>query len=394
MKHLLNLTVFLWLFVGVGVALGQYRDNYSDNYSDSTIYISTLDQALYKEVSLALKTRPISLEKKIGKSFSINLNPIVSTTTITSETPGERDVIFRSGIDWELRYYHRMADRIKAGSQANNITGRYFALSTTTIISDNSGLGRFGRYVARYGYQRRINKREYIDIGLQLRHTSNPYEDSTGKELNLRTISLSNYSQYGFIFANKAEKEIDPRYGIINYFTNRNSAWRIDINGIFSLRAVSGIENSDNRVILSIRPNITYERKIAGSVFSLEQELSTRISVGSIVTPSVPLELLESSIRYSIGGKYYFKMKKKQLEGKSGNNLSGVYLFARVSHTEKQNKTDGFTEFGIGLQRELLNNFFLDLNVYGRVRNYGSRYANRILETPFVLDISVSYALQ
>ena len=56
MKHLLNLTIFLWLFVGVGVALGQYKDNYSDNYSDSTIYISTLDQALYREVSIAFKT--------------------------------------------------------------------------------------------------------------------------------------------------------------------------------------------------------------------------------------------------------------------------------------------------------------------------------------------------
>ena len=87
-------------------------------------------------------------------------------------------------------------------------------------------------------------------------------------------------------------------------------------------------------------------------------------------------------------------MKKKQLEGKSGNNLSGVYLFARVSHTEKQNKTDGFTEFGIGLQRELHNRIFLDLNIYGRVRNYGSRYVSSVLETPIVPEISVSYMLK
>jgi hypothetical protein len=386
MRRIIILTLFL------SYCLTQAQAQYREDVSDSIVYVSNVDKLLFEEVKFAYKTNPLGIEQKIGKVFSLNLLPSLNTRVVANDSlPNEREVEFRFTLDWELRYYHKMGSRINNGLQANNITGRYFAIGTSIVFGGATGLNsKYRRFSTRYGYQRKISKREYLDVGLDLQYTRTPYLDDLDVERNLNAVSISNYTRYGFLIAKKDRSTKNDRNIVFNYFTSRKSAWRINLNRIIRLSNVRGV---DNFFVFAIRPNISYERKIADSVFSLDQELSSSISFGNRVTQGAPLELFERSIRYRIAGKYFYKMKKKQLEGQSGNNLSGAYLFLRASHTQKPNKTDGFTEFGIGSQREL-DRVFVGLNLYGRIRTYGSKYFFDVLETPISGEITVSYIIK
>ena len=389
MRRIITFALFLSVF------LTQAQAQYREDVSDSMVYVSNVDKLLFEEVKFAFKLIPLGVEQKIGKNFSLNVMPKLNATAVANDSlPSGGEVEIRFTLDWELRYYHKMANRINSGLQANNITGRYFAFGTSTVFGGATGLNsKFRRFSTRYGYQRKISKREFLDVGLNLQYTRNPYLDDLGVERNLNIVSISNYTRYGFLFIKKDRSLNNDRNNVISYFTNRKSAWRVNLNRLVRLINVRGVVGVDNFFVFAIRPNISYERKIADSVFSLDQELSSTISIGTRVSQGAPLELFESSIRYRIGGKYFYRMKKKQLQGRSGNNLSGAYLFWRASHTQKPDKTDGFSEFGIGLQRDL-DRVFVDLNLYGRIRTYGSKYSDSLLEAPISGEIRVSYIIK
>ena len=185
---------------------------------------------------------------------------------------------------------------------------------------------------------------------------------------------------------------------VINCYENKKSSFRINTLNLFSLSRVVRLVDINSFWTLGIRPNLTYEVKVLNSSFSVAQELIASLNFSTeefVEAPGFELGFLRNrSFTYEVGPRYYYKMKKRILEGSGGNNLAGPYLFGRLHHTEFRTRQDGFLEFGIGNQREILGRLFMDISIYGRGRIYGEKRFADILDSPIGIDFKIGYILK
>jgi len=126
------------------------------------------------------------------------------------------------------------------------------------------------------------------------------------------------------------------------------------------------------------------------------QNLSTKLSFLNYVGPSILSEKPDKTnfgldnfqYGYSIGGRYYYKMKEKILSGDQGNNLSGEYFFGEFLHEGEtaSSKTRGLVMFGIGRQAEITGKLYMDINMGIGPKVYGNLNAA-------VVDIDIDFAI-
>lgn len=353
---------------------------------DSVAYITKLDKArlIDKKTKIALKTSPLAVEWKILKDVSLSTS---------------FDLRYRIPISLESRYYYKMRDRINQGLQSNNISGPYVSLfgwgGKGFKFVDNQ-LDEEGYTIGfRIGQQQRILNSEYFDISFEtaFRHRNLvDFSDTKAQNFSLRLRAI-----YGFVLAKKHDIDSESTCAFVMCHTNRKSAIKINLSDFILLSNTYGDAGISGGWFFYTRPNISYERKIANSAFSIEQEINSFIRFGqSDIFENLNDDfnlLFQNRITFKLGGRYYFKMKKKMMEGKSGNNLSGIYLHSRVNHTIQKDRNDGFLEAGIGFQKELFGNIFVEYGAYLRFRTYGEKYESRFLETPLAFDFKLSYVL-
>lgn len=352
-------TNFFFLIFILCSTIGLAQD-FSES-QDSIIYLTNNDEVflLDKKTRIAVKTTPLSVEAKIGKAFSI--------------IPQIEHLSNVNYFAVEGRYYYQMANRIKAGLQANNISGRYI-----------SALYHRRETRLSYGFQQRVMNRCYIDLGLRLSRF-----ERVRQIPHTTAISLSTYANFGLIIGKKHSIDPDKVCSVVRCHSNRKNAWRINLSRLLSITREGGSPNENGSFwSFELNPEITFEQKILNSSFSVESYIQGDWRFNTINNTNS-----NNSATVSVGVKYFYEMSRKILKGKSGNNLSGNFFFLRNVHIQFEGDNYGATEFGYGYQQELVNRLFFEAAIFGRVRNYGLKNDSRLglRDEDIGVDFTLSY---
>ena len=150
--------------------------------------------------------------------------------------------------------------------------------------------------------------------------------------------------------------------------------WKIDLLNLLDIYA-------DYRArSLTLNPFIAYERKIGASPFSLNTEFFGRTGLGmyEFGFNSTAEEYHYSFVTagLNVQPRWYFNLKRRMAQGRSGNNLSGMYLALQAGSTFTRSQTEpafllnsrsNTTVIGaahlIGAQYRFLQNGFVDFNM-------------------------------
>ena len=317
----------------------------------------------------------IGYERKISDPFSIDMG-----FALTSFSGG--DPHFE--VTLAPRYYYNMKKRMKQNKFASNLSGNYVSVGTKYLFNDIYGniLGLF----TRWGMQRRYLKRGFIDFGIEGAYSlliDSPLGD---------VITIGTKVNLGLAWA-KDKKEFDDSKlcDIVKCYESQSGLLKLNITNLMNT-AFAG-----NKYSLNFNADISYEKKIGDSPFSLNTQL-----VGT-------LNFLGSgsffrSNRYEIvgriGPRYYHNLKNRIAKGKAGNGLSANYLsvdmvyFAFANRGRNNNEPTKVndqrfaTDLLYGIQRTISDNFYYDIR-FGVGVNYGS---NQYLEltrirTPFIIGV-------
>ena len=404
MQRYIYLVVF---FLLTGIIVGQ-----NTTYQDSVIYEVSAEDALFmrnQEVRYLIKLSAsggrLSLPKlqgelKLGTAFSLEYegSPRLLTDRVNTSA------VFGVGLGG--RYYYNMVDKIKSGQQANNLSGEYIGVMAGVGIGfyfdlqDTIAVGLANGYSIAIGRQERYYKNEYFDFSLNLDYNRVDVFDSLldstmfrPGELDFSSVTLRTESVYGFAFTKSKAEERDL-CAVINCYKDRKSGFKINRNNFFVLsRAASA--DGEIRWRFQLQPEIGYELKIAESSFSWTQTLETSFNFSNFNNNGLKrFGLSNFSYNYEIGGRYYYQMTEKILTGEQGNNLTGSYmqLYFRHRDNNQGSRAVGNIMIGGGVQKEVTNRLYFDLNLGLGARIYG-RDGNTVFNylEDFDLDFAVGY---
>jgi len=299
-------------------------------FTDSVLYVTPVDEAFMIDKKTRLNEYiafSAAFEQKLSPSFSIS--PFAHFTYFKSLDRSYTSINYGA----ELRYYHKMKNLIKNKKQANNLSSNYFSLS---------------------------------------------YQSNTKTNFfKSHEIAIISDLSIGFGFGKTYKLSEESKCPIFKCYTNRKSAIKINLNNTlgFEKNNFPGFYGFDWRVYFN--PNIIYEHKIANSAFSIENDLQVYLSTGSF--RDNPDNSTSYYLNNNVRLKYYVHQKRDISNGKSGNNLSGQYIFAGSNfYTGKSDiifyDTDekifkyasrtiesmGISA-GYGIQKEVLKNLYIDI---------------------------------
>ena len=318
----------------------------------------------------------------------------------------------------EPRWYYNMARRIAQGKNANNFSGNYLAFKLTQFAaqnyqkSDRTVVIPEQRMMLTYGIQRRVLNHGFFDfsfnVGWQRDTDHTPVyvqnEQYRYSLLGWNNNALNGFAarsevRFGLAFGGQKRKAIASSCDIFKCFDEENSLLKLDMTKLFYV--------APNNVNLSL--SMAYEKKINKSAWSFNQELRTdytyRFERGYIPHGIFQAEGNNLSVRYVLEPRYYYNLKKRIVQGKSANNLSGNYValhssnelthsFLTFSPENAHYKTQFITAVGAvwGMQRRLFTNGFVDAKV-GIIRNLNNPFHDFIIPgiNP-VLDLKLGFA--
>ncbi len=307
----------------------------------------------------------ISAETKLSEALSISANVQydLESGRLTSREQ------LRLGTT--IRWYYDMKKRIAAGKSASNFSGNYLALEPSWLRGKESNYTNSGvELIAKFGIQRRLLRHGYFDLsyGLGVRHNQTSPYSRGGWYLSTRpqvSMGLALFSP------KKKDMPVGEVCDVIRCFQETRRMFKIDLYNLLNVTAFPTHGTS-----FSFNPSVAYEQKIGGSPFSAEFSLAGSSALYAFNTgfPG-PIKV------NAIGGggmvelRWYFLQKKRMLEGKSGNNLSGVfwgvhagYGATRSHFTQIGNNSDGtsntqYVRSVLGVQHRILNRGFVQFKI-------------------------------
>jgi len=263
-------------------------------------------------------------EYKISPAFSIGAYYGISYGDLPT------DKFLNTGNTWnfspslalEGRWYHDIKKRIKTGRGANNFGGKYLALEASSIYDNASTIGWNNRRIAlRYGLQQRFLRNGYFDISIGAGITDGSF--------NSKVFSTDQRASVGLAaFLPKQKKSAQNRdlCDVLHCQDEQYKMLRINLYNVVDIRSTG------ETYYVALQPNIAYERKIGRSPFSVEIDLGAAIN-SSKFRRYTAHDQMDYSGRYTSAHwnatgelRWYYKMRKRMLSGRSGNNLSGVFL--------------------------------------------------------------------
>lgn len=315
----------------------------------------------------------------------------------------------------EPRWYYTMPRRIRQGQSANNMSGNYIGLEAA-YLRTNSNIGQYPvlgdqRSLAlRYGLQRRLFRYGFLDIGFGV-GMFKMYRVVSQNPPKLGWQPFAN-SEIGLGLALARPKTSITSGGycdVLRCFREERQMWKIDL---YNLLMINDFDNYRSQL------SVGYERKIGASPLSVEVHgegsRRHRYSVSSTAAES---KQNTSAYGGSLQSRYYYAQKKNIAKGKSGNNLSGVYLGAQLrwleerSREQGQERIDG-TLFPInnrltsqslgggliwGIQHRLFEHGFIDFQVVGSqtwVQNKSVLLPSEVTATNSSLDFNLALKLR
>lgn len=380
------------LFLMSICSYGQFR-------TDTTLYVTPEEEAFMidKETKGLVKFNPfvigipsltstqildIGYERKIGNSFS--LYPKVRLDL--QESPKRLGSV---ELSMETRYYLGMAKKVKEGSQANNLTGIYLGTYYSKRFNTDDFVVPFGAdsysYGIKLGKQNRFLNYGYIDNSISFSYftTDFPVINSDGgfESVQYTSIGLSSGIEVGFGFGKTYKIQDNAMCPILKCTTDRRSAWKYNARRVWSI-GYSKYDDKNNVDAFSIylNPNISYESKINNSAFTINHDVDIDLSFSNrgYQAERTSFDLKYVDVSYALQLRYYFLQKNRILMGKTGNNLSGVYVSGGsvlrhynalvfesdgtvlIAKDERSNNISGLVT--IGYQKEILNNIYIDLS--------------------------------
>lgn len=383
MKQLFFTIIFHLVFVASIAAQS------SNMWPDSVIYVTPEDEVLMrdKQARTLLKIgSDLAFEAKVSKALSLNVELLPNFLTHEDN--------FGLGYGVGARYYYKMADRIRSGHQADNLSGRYItanigqSFNFSSLPDTSSFEAGWGASIG-IGNQQRYLENEYFDFRLDLDYLSVADDDVL---FSSETFSLRTKSAYGFVFGKKHEVDKSKICPLIKCYEDRKLAIKINRNNLFSLSRAEFASGNVNWN-LRLRPRVGFEYKLGNSAFSVEQDISTLLHFSTMQGTQSDFGLSSYKLSYTAGFRYYYRMKKKVLAGESGNNLNGSYCYTNFQHLYNYDRDpaerykNGSLLLGIGNQKEIINRIYLDAKFAIGVVMYGRDSSDLAGE----LDFAIGY---
>jgi hypothetical protein len=275
-------------------------------------------------------------EIKLNNASSLNLSV---DAAILSGTEWINDI----NIHIEPRWYYEQSKRIKKGKSASNLTGNY--LSSDIVLNFYKFRGDYNSVVyknpkisARWGAQRRIFQRGYIDYSIGGGVSSvtkivinNGYIESSQSFNPIFDLKLG----LGLALTKPKHSKKDRRTcDFTKCYVEENQLVKIDLFNL--IQSLTNIQQAG-------RFTAAYERKIGWSNWSINSEIGFYARHFKATYGYLGINVYETA---GFGGKvaveprFYYNLKKRIAKGKTGNNLSGTYFAGHLSFSNGNSFVD------------------------------------------------------
>lgn len=250
---------------------------------------------------------------------------------------GRSGWLYSASLAVEGRWYHDMKKRMSAGRSANNFGGRYVALEAS-ILNNNPLTESWDdrRIALRYGLQQRFMRRGYFDvsIGAGITKGSPIFKYSTVFSTDQRvSVGLA-----AFLPKVKTETRNSALCEVLHCQDEQDRMLKINLFDVVDFQSNGIVYNFE------MRPNITFEHKIGQSPFSVELDLEALYHKGKYRYYSW-MDQRDYTSRYASAKwnatgelRWYYNMRKRILDGRSGNNLSGAFVGLQLNRNQFDQK--------------------------------------------------------
>jgi hypothetical protein len=270
----------------------------------------------------------VEYERKLNDYFSIN------TGLVLSGSLGYDDfTLDQIGLNLEPRWYLGMRRKIAEGKSANNLSGNYLGLQLSAFRDRANGNffpGDNGvAALLNFGVQRRVLRRGYFSFraGLGAGYSENVVVD--GKVNEQGFITELEYDDrwravfqaevtYGVAFG-KGRPEEGRLCDVLMCFQEEQQLFKIN---------VANLINGLSRYGYSGRLSVAFEQKLGASAFSVQLDITGNYAYSNGIFNTLHYAFLDIGFE----PRYYYNLKKRIAQGKSGNNLFANYFTLRTSY--------------------------------------------------------------
>lgn len=281
--------------------------------------LQTRDAAIYRGVFLedAWKVQGLewSGEFKLRPSLSIDAG---LQTTLRNQGNWFTSLTARI----EPRWYYGMSRKIKKGTQADNLSGNYLSVEYAHTWYKSATQSDLNSLLINWGAQRRLFNRGYFDLGFgagMAWFPSSPF--SRGGRILYARPRLA----VGLALARRqSDKSTGSYCDVLRCFVEERRMWKVDLFTLADFYA-------DYRTrVVALNPKIAFEQKIGASAWSVQTEIGGSYYYGRYTSglndqkQYFHTQVYQTTI--SLQPRWYFNLKRRIAQGKSGNSLSGMYV--------------------------------------------------------------------
>lgn len=333
---------------------------------------------------------------------------------------GRSGWLYSASLAVEGRWYHDMKKRMSAGRSANNFGGRYAGLEARIFNSSLTDSWKSRSITLRYGLQQRFLRRGYFDVSIGAGFVEFP--SIWGSPRGFGTDQRVSVGLAAFLPKVKTETVGGALCEVLHCQDEQDRMLKINLFNVVDFRSNGSV------YFLSLQPNIAFEHKIGRSPFSVEVDLEALYRRGKFPYYSgQDMQYYTSryaSARWNATGelRWYYNMRKRILDGRSGNNLSGAFVGLQLNRNQLiksavhyNNDVPGIflgslvtgdywtSNFVWGIQQRLLDRGFIQFKIGGGRTFGGTNYryegpdqpltkVGRPNEINVVADLKVGFA--
>lgn len=334
----------------------------------------------------------ISFEQKITTGLSINTSVRgylmtfkldQKNTTPTDFLRVEYGVVFSV----ESRWYFQKRKQIRKGKSGDNLSGIYLSLlagidrsrstyeqyyfkqnpSNTGVLPVLLGTSKGGLsirstvFTANIGIQKQFAKNGFFDLKFGFGLKEGQY-DSFTQHIGERSLTEHSKGSFtvgtldlglGFVIDNHVDKELPKDCAIFEYHTNKNRLFKIStINPIRFLKFKR----------LKGEFTIGVEQKIRQSPFSMNLNIVGKVWIYPDANTSS-----EAVIYGEVEPRFYYNLKKRMAQGKTGNSFSANYIGLRSKYQFNYDEYFGLAPVW-GVQRQFFKRLLFDYKLGPELR--------------------------
>ena len=280
------------------------------------------------------------------------------------------------------RWYYQKKKAIREGHSGNNLSGNYVGFQgkanfvshsynqqvlellperTLPPVRDFDEFNFKERYATygfsiNFGRQQQFIKNGFFDIqiggGIQRRTINRDQQEYNGRQYLKRkeagwSFPLSYALALGFTLDDHQLQEPTTDCFVFEYHTNNNYLFKVGLVDPYKLLAVRAFFG-----------NLTlgYERKIKQSPFSINANMINYLLYDR------ENDYNYFDIHWELEPRYYYNLKKRMMQGKTGNNFSANYIGVRSQFSFGGNKHTGLAPV-LGMQRQFFRNILFDYKI-------------------------------